>query len=49
MLVKDEIPPHHEGYVKISQLKLIYDIFNIKTMNNMDYQYFVNLVRKAAE
>ena len=24
-------------------------MFNVKTMNNIDYQYFINLIRKAAE
>lgn len=30
-------------------MKLLYDICNVQTMNNIDYQYFINLVKPAAE
>jgi hypothetical protein len=36
-------------YVRMEQLRVLYDIFNIKIMNDMDIQTFFNLVKVASE
>lgn len=28
---------------------MLYDVLNVKTLNNMDYQYFRNLIIKSGE
>lgn len=36
-------------YLRVEQLRVLYDIFNLKTMNDMDIQSFFYLATRAAE
>lgn len=37
------------NYIKIDAIKLIYEILNIKIMNDIDIQTFFFLIKKSAE
>ena len=36
-------------YIKIEAIKLIYEIFNVKVMSDLDIQTFFYLIKKSAE
>jgi hypothetical protein len=36
-------------YLRVEQLRVLYDVFNLKTMNDMETQSFFYLATRAAE
>ena len=43
-------PSNHEvAFIKIESVKLIYEIFDVKTMNGMDIQAFIDLLHQCGE
>lgn len=45
----DSISPEKEVYVKIEQIKFIYEIFNLKMMSGIDIQAFFYLMKRSSE
>lgn len=39
----------HVPFIKIDTLKLLYEIFNLKSMNGMDIQNFIDLLQQCGE
>ena len=50
MLMADKEHKQIQGstYIKIEAIKLIYEIFNVKVMSDMDIQTFFYLVKRSS-